>query len=244
MKQQIILVAGYLILFARFAWADMTLVDPSVTGAPPWGDISGAITDGTIEAGNYRSLTAYREFGRIDVFPLSAEISYDLDEDGTLDSYAGSEIGLFYAQAYANVIVSEQVYHEFGSAQAEGSVCFTIDSSQLSLHWLYELSDYDFGFVNIYSLRVTDWETGDYLCYYSNVVGSPFEATETLDLIPSRKYVLYWSLHFGAGQGFDSDGWARLTIDPTEVVPVPSAFLLGTLGLSVAGWKLRKQKKQ
>jgi formylglycine-generating enzyme required for sulfatase activity len=27
-----------------------------------------------------------------------------------------------------------------------------------------------------------------------------------------------------------------------EIVPVPSAFLLGTLGLSVAGWKLRRHK--
>jgi hypothetical protein len=245
MKRQSILIAGCLLLFGRFAWADMTLFDSFVYGGPantPWGEISGGLTDGTIEAGTYKNLIEYREFRKIDSFPLFADISFDLDRDGVIDSYAGSEVGLFYAEAYADVIEPGTVHKEFGSAQAEATVCFSIDRSRLSLHWLYELSPYNYGFVNIYSLRVNDWATQEYVCYYSNVVGSPFDATVTLDLIPDRKYVLYWSLQVGAGRGFDSDGWARLSIVPTEIIPAAGAFILGSIGLTFSGWLLRRRR--
>ena len=46
------------------------------------------------------------------------------------------------------------------------------------------------------------------------------------------------------GSGIDTydGGWAAAMAGSTEftIVPVPGAFLLGMLGLSVAGWKLRK----
>ncbi|MBN2315937.1 MAG: hypothetical protein JXM79_18570 [Sedimentisphaerales bacterium] len=45
------------------------------------------------------------------------------------------------------------------------------------------------------------------------------------------------SLDYGIG-----DYIVEYNCDPT-IIPTPSAFLLGTLGLSVAGWKLRRRKE-
>jgi hypothetical protein len=195
------------------------LIDSFVYGGPgetPWGEISGCFEDGTLGSGTPIPFDYYRIFGRIDASPLSYDIERDMDYDGEVESYAGSEVGLFYAQAYADVIQSGVVDREWGSAQAAGTACFTVDNGPLSLHWNYERSPYgDSVFPNSFQLRVHDWETLGYICNYD--IGSPFEGTVTLDLTPGKLYVLYWDVQVGAGWGFDHSGSARLTLDLADL---------------------------
>ncbi|TKJ32311.1 MAG: hypothetical protein CEE38_23425 [Planctomycetes bacterium B3_Pla] len=47
---------------------------------------------------------------------------------------------------------------------------------------------------------------------------------------------------YGTNPAGNIEGWIA-TLPNAEVVPVPGAFLLGSIGLSVAGWKLRRRKK-
>jgi hypothetical protein len=52
----------------------------------------------------------------------------------------------------------------------------------------------------------------------------------------------YTGYAIGTGIGIDGyDGYATLDNFAANVVPVPGAILLGILGLSTAGWRLRRK---
>lgn len=213
------------------ARAEVRLINSWVYGGPgetPWGEIVGHFENGTLGGDALPTpFEYYRIPGRIDAAPLSKDIQYDLDKDGVVDSFAGSEVGLLYAEAYANVIPLGEGYREWGAAQAAGTACFTVDNGPLSLHWNYERGPYgDSVFPNGFQLRVHDWETLAYICYYD--VSSQFEDTVALDLTPGKLYVLYWDLQVGAGAGFDHSGSVRLTLDLTDLgdlsSPIPAVI--------------------
>lgn len=213
-------------LFCSSAWAEVTLVDHWVVGGiahTPSGSISGYFETGELDdTGIAKKFDYYGIAGGIDTSPISEQKQYDLDQDGTAESFAGSEVGLFYVSAYANVSASVGVYRPWGSAQAAGIACFTVDEGPLSLHWNYEIGPYSYGYPNTYQVTVYDWETMGYVGYYSNLVGSPSEGTETLGLTPGQLYVLYWDVQVGAGYGFDSSGSAQLTLDLADLGDTPS----------------------
>jgi len=41
----------------------------------------------------------------------------------------------------------------------------------------------------------------------------------------------------------DNIGFRVASVTEPTVIPAPGAFLLGTLGLSLAGWKLRRRRE-
>jgi hypothetical protein len=78
------------------------------------------------------------------------------------------------------------------------------------------------------------------LVYTTNSSLEPWpEGTELLYLDPESTYQLTWSLGVRCSTIGDH-GWAHLNIDLANPVPVPGAVLLGILGLSAVGIKLRK----
>jgi hypothetical protein len=76
----------------------------------------------------------------------------------------------------------------------------------------------------------------------NNLLFDEFEETVTYDVsgLQSQRVNLVFNLNHVYG-----DGWiASVHLDEVDIslVPVPGAFVLGSLGLGVAGWRLRRRR--
>jgi hypothetical protein len=218
------------------AWADIVIYEEATYGT--WGDVGGYLSEAT----------SYRNVGEMVTSPVSGSLTYDLDGDGADDSFAGTEVGLWYAKGY--VVVPDPLRQvEVG---AHGIAYFTTDSEQLSLDWVLQRggsSPYDFGMT---WLLLTNWSHGPDILYEYFGPGSneysttdEWSGTQMLTLDPTDLYRLEWHLEIdiaGAGWG-PSDVWAQLDIGLAEVeaIPLPGAALLGVLGLGYAGIRLRRE---
>lgn len=227
------LLLAALVLSCPSAWAEVRLIDSFVYGGPgetPWGEIVGHFEDGTLGGGATPTpFEYYREFRRIDTSSLSNDIQYDLDRDGEVDSSAGSEVGLFYAEAYANVIALGEGYREWGAAQAQGTACFEIDTDVLSLHWDFEKGPTGNVYPQYWSVQVYDQHAVENPFNFQAYSGqSPDSGTQLLSLAPDREYVLVWSVSMGAGAGFDHSGSVRLALDLVDAGdpagPIPAVI--------------------
>ena len=138
----------------------------------------------------------------------------------------------------------------YGRSISRGLAHFTVDESQLSLHWSFDASTDQITPLNPHVLFwhtiVVDDESGEYLGWYSysgSADDYPTEGIETLDLIPDHIYRLYWGIDVPVWAEYGSYSNAILTLDLTEgiqPVPVPNAIFLGVFGLGVAVVKLRR----
>jgi hypothetical protein len=220
------------------ALADITALDAS-------GIVSGSLT--SPYSGDV--VSSYHGTGPINVStPLSGSLSYDTDADGEDDTFASSEIGLWYAKT--RVIVPDPYRTDI--AHADGVSYFKVDSGQLSLAWNFEVggeSPYLDSFGSCF-VHLIDWTTGPDWTNEVDILDlapgthDPPSGLQTVTLDPTHVYRLYWTLSAsipGAWWG-PSDVWANLTFDlgPVQPVPLPGAAFLGILGLSVAGWRLRR----
>lgn len=210
------------------AWAAMTVIE-SV------GYVSGILSD------------VYGETANIDSSPLSGSVSYDSNGDGIDDSFAGSEVGLWYAEA--NVLITQPDIG--GETGANGYSIFKIDSGQLTLNWNVDVAGYSPDNYPMCWVALTEYGTTAellYIYYNLNVTNSaPPVGTQTLSLDPTNTYRLEWHLELdvsGCGIG-PSDASARFTLDLGEdiqPIPTPSAIVLGSIGIGFASWMLKKQR--
>ena len=144
-------------------------------------------------------------YGNIKDYPLSGSA---LNGNASLDG----EVGLWYAEGNVD-LGSDVLETTFGRSTATALAHFTIDGSQLSLHWDFSATTAYPDPVNVlfWHVIVQDHESGDLLCWYSQANASA-EGTETLDLVPDRVYRLYWGVDVGVNV-WDEYGGAVLTLD-------------------------------
>jgi hypothetical protein len=230
-----LIVSCFLTLTCSSAWADIILDGT-------WGDVGGYLSN---DDPQNLVATDYRTVGEIDNSPVSGSLSYDLLNNDTIDdTFAGTEVGLWYANGYV-VLPDPLRTIETG---ADGTAFFMVNSEQFSLDWDFQkggTSPYDFGYGWI---NLSNWSDGTNLLYeyFSPDEPGGWSGTETFTLDPIDLYRLDWHLEIditGAGWG-TSDVWAQLNIGVPTVVPAPAAVILCILGLGTAGIKLRKKTKQ
>jgi hypothetical protein len=224
-----------LVLICSSVWANVTFVDYWVVGGPmntPWGEVAGNIMDGELEAGTYRILLDYRNGDVIDSStPIYNEISYDIDGDSsTPQSYTGSEVGLCYAEAYADVSQEDisKVPNNYAQASsgADGYAVFYIDGDSLSLQWEYE--PYEFATewaLYQWVIRIYEQYDGSYVFYADSILGDLNSGNEQISLVPDKYYVLNWSVNSEGindyTSGFDKKNWGRLTLNIEDNVSEP-----------------------
>jgi hypothetical protein len=169
--------------------------------------------------------------------------------------YVASEVGVtvegaYYAMAHAEASSPwEGPYlgtpFTFSWSGGKGAIWFTIENDPLLLHWIEEgfeeYEDYDWQIeVNslIFSAEGTwvspVWQTDSEQELLS-------EGIQLIDLPPADAYELIWSIGINSLTPGDH-GWAQLSIDLTEAVPIPGAVILGILGLGTVSWKIRKKR--
>jgi len=145
-------------------------------------------------------------FGNIETSPLSGSASYN-------DASLNGEVGLWYAEG--NVVLGSDA--SYGRSIASGFAHFTIDDSQLSLHWDFDATtdQSDQGAPSWHAI-VQDDESGEIQCWYSSV-NYPAEGTETLVLIPDHVYRLYWDVDVGVWDEYGGYSKAILTLDLADI---------------------------
>ena len=171
-------------------------------------------------------------FGNIGASALSRSASYN-------DASLNGQVGLWYAKS-SIVLGSDATY---GRSIARALAHFTTDDSQLTLHWDFDAmtDQLDPGAPSWHAI-VLDEQVG-FLGWFSSAA-YPDEGMETLDLVPGHIFSIYWGVDVPVWDEYGSYSQATLTLDLIDsyVVPLPGALILGTLGLSFAGWRLRKRR--
>ena len=187
----------------------------------------------------------------IDDPPVSGDLTY-YSQAALEEFYVASEVGIsqegiYYAKAHAEASspwIGEYLGTPFTSSWSggTGAIWFTIDDEPLLLQWVTEgFEGYeDTGWqIELNSLNFSPEGTWVDLIYQTDS-NQEFlsEGMQLIDLPPADAYELNWSIGIWSRTPGDH-GWAQISLD-LEAVPTPGAFLLGMLGLSVAGVKLRK----
>jgi hypothetical protein len=182
-------------------WAVVTVVEGPTE--PPW---EGVTPSGLVDLwllGSESTLVNNEYLGYIGAFPLSGS---DSPGDASIDG----EVGLWYAEG--NVVLGSDAIS--GRSVAEAIADFTIDGSQLSLHWNFEAttdqSDPDYT-APTWIVIVWDYAEGGVGWYYAGYdIG---ERTETLDLVPGGSYRLEWVVDVHVLGEYGSYAYANLTLD-------------------------------
>jgi len=173
------------------------------------------------------------QVGPIDSFPVSAWVS---PPEGAC--WISAEVDLWYARASVNGLPEGMT----AWTTANGLAYFQVENGQLSLGWDPQF-DYYYGVG--FRVVVAEWPSGSTVWETSydsaGDPSAPAAGTATLSLLPDTTYSLDWSLWQDTACSIAE---ARLDLNVAEgvqPVPVPGAALLGVLGLSVAGWRLRRK---
>jgi len=186
--------------------------------------------------------------------PVYGDVLY-YSEPADGEFYVASEVGIteegvYYATAHAEAsspwgepwLGTPSTYSWSGGS---GAIGFTIDidDGPLVLHWIEEgFEEYEaIGWqIQLDSLNFSPEGTWVNLVYQTDFDQELLsEGIQLIDLPLADAYQLSWSIGIYATTPGDH-GWSQLSLD-LEVVPLPSAVILGILGLGMAGMKLRKK---
>ncbi len=164
-------------------------------------------------AADWLFFTIQTQQGIYDQAGNSVIVEFDLWNNGARDNYSGNHIGVNDEYSFVTTKAIQHVSPDFNNEQVWHA-------------WI----DYDGSNIEVFASNSSIRPVTPYISYALDIPG----VLGTSDV--------YLGFHAASGQeggDFDVLSW---TFD-TQAIPAPGAILLGALGLSVAGWKLRRRKE-
>lgn len=188
--------------------------------------------------------------------PVSGSVDYTSGIAGQT-FHVASEVGMIGGTLYTKAHAESSGYWGGGFlgtpstsswAHGAGAIQFTLDSAPLSLQWSAQnLDAYQDSSWRVDVDRLTRtpegswtehlWETNS---SQTGPTGMTLIPIDSAYLNPAYIYQVSWEMGVTSYLSPGDHGWAQfdLVINP---VPLPGAVLLGCIGLSVAGWRLKRQ---